>query len=35
MSMPGGGYFKVGSGQITGDSELSMCLMKAIINCNS
>lgn len=31
MKMPGGGPHKVGSGQITDDSELAMCSMWALI----
>jgi ADP-ribosylglycohydrolase len=31
MSMPGGGPFVLGSGQITDDSELAMCVMEGII----
>jgi ADP-ribosylglycohydrolase len=32
MSMPGGGPFILGSGQITDDSELAMCVMQGIID---
>ena len=31
MKMPGGGPFKLASGQITDDSELASCLMWGII----
>ena len=34
MTMPGGGYHKTAPGQITDDSELSMCLMKGLIESN-
>ena len=34
MSMPGGGPFEVGAGQITDDSELAMCLMWALVESN-
>ena len=34
MEMPGGGYFNVGRGQITDDSELAMCLLWAIVEGN-
>ena len=34
MNMPGGGPFKLGSGQITDDSELAMCLMTGLIEPN-
>jgi len=32
--MPGGGYFNVGPGQVTDDSELSMCLLWALVEGN-
>ena len=32
MLMPGGGPFNLGSGQITDDSELALCLMQGLIN---
>ena len=35
MKMPGGGFFKVGAGQVTDDSEQAMCLMWAIVNSNT
>jgi ADP-ribosylglycohydrolase len=35
MKMPGGGFFKVGPGQVSDDSEQAMCLLQAIINSNS
>ena len=31
MEMPGGGPLNTGSGQITDDSELAMCLMWGLI----
>jgi len=31
MKMPGGGPHKLEGGQITGDSELALCLMNAIV----
>ncbi|KAG7399455.1 hypothetical protein PHYBOEH_008827 [Phytophthora boehmeriae] len=31
MSMPGGGYFKVGKGQITDDSELALSLARGLL----
>ena len=31
MKMPGGGFFKVGPGQITDDSEMAMSQMWALI----
>ena len=34
MDMPGGGPFNLGSGQITDDGELAMCLMQGIIDSN-
>ena len=34
MKMPGGGFFKVGPGQVSDDSELALCLMQGIINSN-
>lgn len=34
MSMPGGGPHKVAGGQITDDSELSMCLMWGLVKSN-
>jgi len=34
MVMPGGGYFNVGPGQITDDSELAMCQLWAIVASN-
>ena len=34
MQMPGGGPFKLASGQITDDSELAMCLMWGLIEGN-
>ena len=33
MRMPGGGVFRVGSGQITDDSEMALCLAQAL-NCH-
>ena len=33
--MPGGGFFKVGPGQITDDSELAMTLMFALVESKS
>ena len=33
--MPGGGFFKVGPGQITDDSELAMSLLWALTECKS
>jgi len=35
MTMPGGGPFGVGPGQITDDSELAICLMHAFVDRNS
>lgn len=35
MSMLGGGPWSIGPGQVTDQSELSMCLMSAIIEANS
>ena len=35
MKMPGGGFFKVGPGQVSDDSELALCLMQGIINSNT
>ena len=32
MKMEGGGPFKLGSGQVTDDSELAMCVMRGILN---
>lgn len=32
--MPGGGYFKVGPGQITDDGELALCTMHALVEGN-
>jgi len=34
MTMPGGGHWKVGPGQITDDSEISMCLLWSIVEEN-
>ena len=34
MNMLGGGPFNIGPGQITGNSEMSMCLIWAIIEAN-
>ena len=34
MSMPGGGCHKVAPGQVTDDSELSMCLMRGLVAGN-
>ena len=34
MTMPGGGPFGCGPGQITDDSELAMCLLHGLINGN-
>ena len=34
MSMPGGGAWACGSGQITDDSELAICFMHAIVQAN-
>ncbi|CAI5498198.1 unnamed protein product [Closterium sp. Naga37s-1] len=31
MTMPGGGVFRVGPGQITDDSELALCLARALV----
>ena len=31
MSMPGGGCHKVAPGQVTDDSELSMCLLNGLV----
>jgi ADP-ribosylglycohydrolase len=32
MKIPGGGPFKLFSGQVTDDSELAMCLLHAIVS---
>ena len=32
MGMPGGGCFRVGAGQVTDDSEMSLCLAQALIS---
>ena len=34
MKMPGGGSWAVGPGQITDDSEMTFCLMNALIQSN-
>ena len=34
LTVPGGGYWKVGPGQVTDDSELAMCLLQAIVKSN-
>lgn len=34
MSMPGGGTYGLGPGQVTDDSELAMCLMQGIVDSN-
>lgn len=34
MDMPGGGYHGVAPGQITDDGELTMCLLRAIVEAN-
>ncbi len=34
MTMPGGGPFELGPGQITDDSEMAMCLMWGLIEGN-
>ena len=34
MTMPGGGPWNTGPGQITDDSELGMCLMRALVDGN-
>ena len=34
LKMNGGGAHKVGPGQVTGDSELAMCLMTGIVDAN-
>mmetsp|Transcript_5352 Transcript_5352/g.9828 ORF Transcript_5352/g.9828 Transcript_5352/m.9828 type:complete len:356 (-) Transcript_5352:1183-2250(-) len=34
LLMPGGGPFKLGSGQATDDSELAMCLMRGLLEGN-
>lgn len=34
MSMPGGGYHGTAPGQITDDGELTMCLLRAIVEGN-
>ena len=34
MKMPGGGPLNVGSGQLTDDSEMAMCLMWGLIDSN-
>ena len=35
MKMPGGGFFRVGPGQVSDDSEQALCLMQGIINSNT
>ncbi len=32
MRMPGGGVFRVGSGQVSDDSELALCMLRVSIN---
>jgi len=34
LTMPGGGHFALGQGQVTDDSELAMCLMKGLLEGN-
>ena len=34
MKMPGGGPHMTGPGQVTDDSELSMCVLRGIVNGN-
>lgn len=34
MEMPGGGPFDLDPGQITDDSELAMCLLRALVESN-
>lgn len=34
MTMPGGGPWDVGPGQVTDDSEMAMCLMSGLIKAN-